>query len=249
MLTPFLDVWNTSFPHAQTSCESIQSSQTSVIELRPTRVLIQLSYWFSPVSQGFCHKLPTFPSFSLAHQPLQQGDSAHQATKSPVSSFMNGAGAQSEIWARSLHLRVIRVEFVQEQPWEEMSSPQRPWWPRRESACIELTQSKETWTQIEAWGTELLREEQRRGGRAGKGDCGGARVGGKSWENEGKRELDTPRSEAAGPQTNWDRSLNWGFRVLGLSLWSAVSSWRWSKEVEKIFCEDDSKKRERWDNS
>ena len=94
VLTPSLDVWNTPFPHAQTTCRSIRSSQTFVVELRPIRVLIQLSYWFSPASQGFCHKLPAFPSFSLAPQPLQQGDSAHQATKSLVSSFMHGAGAE-----------------------------------------------------------------------------------------------------------------------------------------------------------
>lgn len=110
----FLILWNTSFPHAQATWRFIQSSQTFVFHFRTTRILIWHCHWFPPASQGFRHmvKLPPFPSFSLAHQPLQQGDSDHRANKSAISSFTNGAGAQSRISARSLHLRIISTDFV-----------------------------------------------------------------------------------------------------------------------------------------
>lgn len=71
-----MKLYYTSFLHAQATGRFIQSSQIFVFPLLITHTLMQHYHCFSLASLGFCHiiKLPTFPSFSMAHQPLQGGD-------------------------------------------------------------------------------------------------------------------------------------------------------------------------------
>ena len=106
------------------------------------RILLQAAYLPKPLPGA-----PTPPTGWLS-------PSSNQV---PTQQLHERSCSSNEIWARSLHLRVIRVEFVQGQPWEVVNSPQRPWWLRRASACSEPMQNKETWPQREAWGTRAVK--------------------------------------------------------------------------------------------
>ena len=100
------------------------------------RILLQAAYLPKPLPGP-----PTPPTGWLS-------PSSNQV---PTQQLHEWSCSSNEIWERSLHLRAIRVEFVQGLPWEEVNSPRRPRWLRWASACSEPMQNKETWPQREAW--------------------------------------------------------------------------------------------------
>lgn len=126
-------------------------------------------------------------------------------------------------WSQNMRLRVISVEFVYRQHWEQMNLPR------------EIVRGKETWAQLGAWGTRTIKRPRQRKTSWQRWLKSGLRdMGEKPWETLGRRELNKQWSETSrATEKTGLKSKFGGYGCLVGAVEDEVRKWRYF--VKSIF--------------